>query len=99
MTLKDPFIFKVLDISTGHMTKEDNQRLQNANSNNMAISAYELEEYGWLAYVGDIDNNWPTEDWSTAFRTVMETAKEMGCNYVRFDRYGRDYEELPKFDW
>jgi hypothetical protein len=100
MTLKDPFIFRVLDISTGHMTKEDNERLQYLESNCKAYSGYELRDYGWLLYVGEIEENWSEDDkWSSAFMNIMKTAQKAGCEYVRFDRDGRDYDELPKFDW
>jgi len=100
--LKDAFIFKVLDISTAHMTLEDSKGLATNSSSaaNAMAPVYELGEYGWLAYVGEIDDNWPVEDgWSEAFRTVMKTAQAMGCDYVRWDRDGRDYEELEKFNW
>jgi len=98
MSLKDPFIFPVLDVSTGHMTKEDSWGLE-ANSHNGPAPVYELGEYGWLVYVGELEDNWPGEDWSPAFINVMRTAKELKCDYVRFDRDGREYPELQKFDW
>jgi len=101
ITLTDPFIFKVLDVSTGHMTHEDNLGLA-ANSVDSAkalVPVYELGEYGWLVYIGELDDNWPAEDWSEAFRTVLKKALELGCEYVRWDRDGKKYDELETFDW
>jgi len=94
--MNNPFIFRVLDISTGHMTREDSERLFAESED---LTAYELGEYGWLVYVGEIDDNWPEENWSGAFRNVLQAAKGLGCDYVRFDRDGREYEGLPTFDW
>ena len=91
--IKDPFIFRVLDISTGHMTRADARWLGSHDD----LSAYELGEYGWLCYIGEIDDNW--SGMSQEFRTVLMQAKELGCDYVRFDRDGREHDELPSFDW
>lgn len=98
--IKDPFIFQVLDISTGHMTKEDSERLTAAVIKG-DVPVYELSEYGWLIYVGELEENWPAEDgWSTEFRQVLREAQtEHSCDYVRFDRDGREYDEFRRFDW
>lgn len=96
--ITDPFVFKVLDISTGHMTLEDNKKLIDEAQDGHA-PVYELREYGFLVYVGEIEENWPDDEMSSAFRKVLDTAKELGCDYVRFDRDGREYPELQKFEW
>lgn len=97
--ITDPFVFKVLDISTGHLTKEDAERLGNESNKGLA-PVYELHEYGWLVYVGEIEDNWQNEpEMSEHFVKVLETANELGCDYVRFDRDGREYPELQKFEW
>jgi hypothetical protein len=95
--LTDPFIFKVLDICTSHMSSKDNQKLQSAEAGNQQLPAYELSEYGWLVYIGEIQENWG--GMSAAFRKVLKVAKQMGCEYVRFDRDGREYLELLTFNW
>ncbi len=92
--IKDPFIFKVLDISTGHMTLEDSKKLGPETKQ----PVYELDEYGWLVYVGEMSENWD-ETMSEAFMNILKAAKELGCDYVRFDRDGRMYVDLPYFDW
>lgn len=96
VVIKEPYIFKVLDISTGHITEDDAKRLE---ANEDRITAYSLHEYGWLVYIGEIIENWPKKYWSPAFRKVLRVAKELGCEYVRFDRDGTEYDGLPKFDW
>lgn len=96
--LTDAFVFRVLDLSTSHMTLDDNQVLELNRDSTGVMPAYELGEYGWFCYVGEIDENWK-EDMSEAFLVIMQKAKEMGCEYVRFDRDGRTYDELPVFDW
>lgn len=93
----EPYIFKVLDCSTGHMTKEDAQKL--GDDNNM-VPSYELEEYGWLVYSeGWTDDPSQYEGMSPAFIKVLEWANELECNYVRFDRDGYTYDTLPMFEW
>lgn len=96
-TIKDAFVFRTLDISTNHVTREDALKLDACDDG--TICAYNLGEYGWLVYVGEIEDNWPADEWSAAFRNIMLTARDMDCDYVRFDRDGREYEELPLFDW
>jgi hypothetical protein len=96
--ITDPFVFKVLDLSTAHMTPQDNKRLE-AEVHEGQAPVYELKAHGWLVYVGEIEDNWPAVTMSEAFRNVLKEAKELGCDYVRFDRDGRTYEELPVFDW
>jgi hypothetical protein len=94
--ITDPFIFRVLDISTSHMTAKDAVKLSDPERN---MSAYELSEYGWLAYIGELEHNWPKGVMSAAFRLVLKVAKQMGCEWVRFDRDGREYPELKTFEW
>jgi hypothetical protein len=96
--LTNPFIFNVLDISTGHMKLEDAERLE-TEAREGCGPVYELHEYGFLVYVGEIYENWPPEEMSKAFTKVLKTAKELGCEYVRFDRDGREYPELESFEW
>ena len=95
--IKNPSIFQVLDISTAHMTREDARKLENECHDGHA-PVYELLEYGYLTYAGDVLENW--EDMSPAFIKIMESASEMGCCYVRWDRDGPEYSpELEKFEW
>lgn len=96
--ISNPFIFQVLDISTCHIQKSEAMQLERDIPDNQ-VPAYELAEFGWLLYVGELDDNWPEERWSEALRNILKQAAELGCDYVRFDRDGREYDELPRFDW
>lgn len=96
--IKDPFVFKVLDICTGYMTEEDSKKL-GAEAWDGHAPVYELRDYGFLVYVGEIEENWGAEGMSPAFMKVLKEAKELDCSYVRFDRDGREYPELEHFDW
>jgi hypothetical protein len=93
--ISSPFVFKVLDISTGHMTEKDNETLREYEA---VVPVYELKDFGWLCYVGEIDDNWPDHLFSPEFRAILKEAAELGCDYVRFDRDGREYD-IPTFDW
>lgn len=91
--ITNPFIYKVLDISTAHITEMDVEMLRLEKS-----LSYKLDEYGWLVYLDEIGENWHAS-MSEAFRDILKEAKELGCDYVRFDRDGRTYQELPVFNW
>jgi len=96
--ITNPFTFKVLDVSTGHVTRDDSVMLD-TNSDIGPAPVYWMQEYGWMVYVGEIEENWPAEDWSPAFVKIMKVAQELGCDYVRIDRDGREYPEFERFDW
>lgn len=96
--IKDPYIFKVFDLSTEHMAKGDSQVLEQLAFMELA-PVYSLRDYGFLVYVGDIEENWPPGMMSKAFMAVLETTRELGCNYARFDRDGIAYPELETFEW
>jgi hypothetical protein len=92
--LENPFIFRVLDVSTGHISLSDVDGLENSGR-----PVYELEGFGWLVYVGELEDNWPSDVFSGAFINILRKAQELECDYVRFDRDGREYPELQTFDW
>jgi len=92
--------YKVADISTAHITKEDARLLHEMNSCGEAPSYYELDEYGWLVNVDPAD--WaPMKElgYSNTFVALLMRAKMEGCSYLRLDRDGPVVDELPSFDW
>lgn len=98
--IADPAIYKVLDISTCHISEVDKENLENEAQYGIGLgTVYELADYGFLVYVGDLADNWSSDLVSPAFKKVMDVAKELGCDYVRFDRDGREYPELERFEW
>lgn len=94
--MRNPFIFKVLDVSTGHMRLSDNAALALDVGQDRAC-AYELRDCGWLCYVGEWRENW--DGYSVDFLRIMEQAAEAGAEYVRFDRDGKEYPDLPTYNW
>ena len=95
MILKNPLTYRVLDMSTKHLTAEDSDTLER--DIRSGATAYALEEYGFLVYVGMRRDPWAHT--SDNFRAILEEARVLGCQYVRFDWEGRVYPELPIFDW
>lgn len=87
-------VSKMLDVSTGHLSKEDHMRLKYREPE---LPVYELDEYGWLVYVGEINENW--EEFSEDFNKIIVEAKKQGCEYVRFDRDVIIYKSFKVFDW
>ena len=90
-------ITKMLDVSTGHMTLRDAETMCDS-----SVIHYELDEYGWLVYVPNEDDETFAEyaqDRSTAFRDVLLRARELDCAYVHFDRDGPIDGSLKLFDW
>jgi hypothetical protein len=113
--MKKPLIFKVLDVSTGHMTKNDSELLD---SDLSPLTAYPYGPndgtgpYGHLVHLTELDTHVPPsqqidEDLAPALKygysqelcNILREAKSLDCQYVRFDRDGEEYPELPTFDW
>jgi hypothetical protein len=92
--------FKMLDISTGHIERND-------------VDLLELEEWcsalpfmclsypeGFILSLGAVEN---VPDacarLSSSFQTIVRLAKEQGYDFINFDRDGEVYPELKTFDW
>lgn len=94
---------KVLDISTGHITENDNKLLT---KDECPVSAYKFT-YGFLVNVPhniesvykDTRKAIVVNGFSDAFQTVFELARKNQCDYIMFDCDGITYEDLPVFDW
>lgn len=89
-------IFQVLDVSTQHVTEKDCAALADAGS---ALPVFPLADYGFLVYAHDADENWEADEMSPEFFAVLTLALAQNCDYVRFDRDGPVYDDLPTFDW
>lgn len=94
---------KVLDISTGHITENDNKLLADEEC---PVSAYKFI-YGFLVNVPHNLENIYEETrkaivitgFSDAFQTIYELARKNKCDYIMFDCDGITYEDLPVFEW
>jgi hypothetical protein len=97
-----PFIRKVLDISTGHITFQDNEILGGDNT----VIACEPVEAGFFVYLGTgsealehIQDVNEAGNMSPAFINILRWAVMVGCDIIKIDRDGELYEGLPTFEW
>lgn len=99
--IENPRIFNYLDISTGHMTEEDDKLLKESEAS-LVVYSY---EYGYFVHVPDLKTEssiipaFREHGFSEAFSKIMEYAQGKGFAFVRFDSDGAEYEELPMFNW
>lgn len=112
-SIKDPFIVKVFEASTSHITQKDDQLLKRENL--CTVSAYEIKGggilYGFLVYTSLEENSsivesgipdeaaLKAEGFSDAFINLLKLAKKNGCKFLQLDCDGVEYEDLPKFNW
>lgn len=96
--------FKMMDCSTGHMTQEDCNLLETEGCNgndNLCFSCVQYEE-GFFINLSGIDLPHVNDDlgrFSSSFAHILRTAKEMGFDFINFDRDGEVYKEFPTYDW
>ncbi len=106
-SLKQPYISKILDISTGHITENDNDLL---GKEDCPVVAYpygpEEDQYGYLVCVKMDEEAFQTEvilskeyGFSESFIKIYKAAHAHGIEYVRFDRDGVEYEDIPIYNW
>jgi hypothetical protein len=101
----NPAIVKCLDISTGHMTENDDKLLKAATDDQRQVPSdaivYEYKE-GYFVYVSsnpDQDVELTKEGFSAAFLNIIKKARSFKIKYVQFDADGITYADLPIFDW
>lgn len=95
-TLSKPEFNKVLVLGTGHITLEDSKKIAAWDVSSSVFLA--TNPYGWLIWVSE-EEPIEFEEMSDSFRHLFQVAREMGCQWVRFDQDGPTYDELPVFDW
>lgn len=86
---REPEIQRCLIVSTANITQED------AHSHHAPIILGGL--HGSMAYVPP-PGNMPT-GFSPEFDAILEHARGLGCQMVRFDCEGDTLEGFPTFDW
>lgn len=104
MTTENPNIFKLLDLSTGHLPEEVFENLKSFDG----VTAYKID-YGYLLHVPeDVDKHFSEyvdDDEPEEYRTppallvVLRHARKLGCDYILLDQDGRDDPDLPAYDW
>lgn len=88
---RDTFeIQKTFVVSTGHL-HEDFRRWR------MRPLATWHGEYGWEVWVGTAARMPRTAEYRP-LRSILRTAKRLGCSYARFDVDGPEYDSFPWFE-
>ena len=99
-----PRIVSVLDISTGHITKEDDRLCKEAITNKEGVLiAYGYDE-GYFVYVPQTDLDEDLDDirkdgLSVQFCKILRLAAARGIKYVQFDCDGTIYSDLKTYTW
>lgn len=101
---KNPYLVTSLDISTAHITRQDDKLLRAAckGKDTNPVSAYKYQ-YGYFVHVPDKDEGLNKacikEEYSKEFTLLLIQARELGCKYIQFDCDGTIYEDTPTFNW
>jgi len=103
----NPYLVKVLDISTGHITKKDSMLLTR---DDCPATAYEYE-YGYFVFVDVSDPDlrkmslkgelkaYKKYGFSENFLNIFKKANKLNCKYIQFDADGTEYSDLPVVEW
>lgn len=89
-----PFCFKVLDISTAHLTEAECRDLESCALEYQTMACPE----GGLLYISDeIDDPkfMRPEVMTETLLNILRYASSLGCHYVKFDADGAFIERLP----
>jgi hypothetical protein len=104
---KNPPIFAItknLDISTVHISEQDNEKLcSNRDNGPLIIHPYgeghfiyvEQDEVHFMETLDKLMK----ERYSHAFIEIMQLAHDLGCAFIQLDGAGTEYKHLTKFDW
>jgi len=97
-------IERSLVVSTAHITKADNIKLEIESSTNSAPSLVVYRyEFGFLIYTGSpidelIDKD-VHERYSHALSNLLRLAKRENCQYLKLDCDAQIYPDLEVFNW
>ena len=105
-SINAPRIVSVLDISTGHITKEDDRLIKEAAPDEnvlVPIITYGYKE-GYFVYVPSDDlkvhlDRCKRHGMSTQFCKILRLAAVRGIKYVQFDADGQTYADLKTYNW
>jgi hypothetical protein len=105
-SIKKPYIQKVLDISTGHVTQSDVMLLRSCAISDTAWGPIVMPyEEGVIVAVSSDDETFAADlimwagHFSKEFCKVISVAHDRGCTYVKFDQDGIEYTDLKVFNW
>lgn len=108
-SFENPDIYNYMDISTGHITSEDRDRLDvdaELTVGRNGAQAFIVFKYpeGWFVHIPPdadptTDLELPANTYSDQVLKILEKASECDCCFVRFDADGLKYEDLEEFPW
>jgi hypothetical protein len=91
-----------LIVSSAHIQQKDNNLLYTSvHDVNLGAIVYELGEYGYMIYVREFASNSTLKaiGFSKDFINLVKLAQDNNCEYLRIDRDGPLFDELPTFEW
>jgi hypothetical protein len=92
-----------MDISTGHITENDNKILSSKIKNNPVI--FYRYPHGYFITVDTLDTITTTKQklkdfgYSNEFVNILTQARKHKCEYLLIDADGHNYSDIPSFDW
>lgn len=107
-------ILKLLDVSTGHLSKETADLLRQTSESDRDTIPFRViqHQYGWIIpFTGEITGTESDEDLAKKLDIddldeipndlleVIRYAARQGCTFVYFDLDGEYNADLPTFEW
>ncbi len=96
MTKKNAFtkmISPILTLSIGHISEKDAKLLDAEET--FSVGKF---EYGYFLFTS-ITNNKKLQEYSKAFRELINAALQADCQYICLDRDAELHPDLQVFDW
>lgn len=93
-------VMQVPEASCLNVTEEDGKRLLAADAKDVLATFY--DGTGHIVHWGDdssVDDAFPAERWSQAFRDLITHFDRQGYRYLRIDAHAARVAGLPVFDW
>lgn len=87
----------VLDLSTGHVPKDEAMMLNEGN----CPWRMNVHGNGWMIYLQDEPPDPETMGWEDfpVLHKIVCYALQLRCGFINFDQDGSDHEELERFEW
>lgn len=87
-------IYKMMVMSTGHISKETAELLDR---DNVGVVVYPKAEYGWFIVVSDwwdIEQTIPED-----LKQCLAYAEKNGCDWLCLDYDAELYPDIPSYNW
>ena len=104
-SIHKPYIYKMLDISTGHITEKDVKFLLAVDPDSADAPIVKTYEEGFIVSVSSDEASFKVDlkawgkVYSKSFCKIIKRTHELGCAFVQFDQDGMIYKDLKLFNW